>query len=52
MADKTTTSQTAPSISMALVRMYANLVKAGRRTVANLPEAYRESVQAYIDNQN
>lgn len=35
--------------STAIVRLYASLVKAGRRTVDKVPEKYRQDVQDYLD---
>lgn len=32
----------------AMVRIYANLVRAGRRTIASLPEIYQEPVREYL----
>lgn len=36
------------AVNEAMVRIYANLVKNGRRTIESLPEAYKEPVQAYL----
>ncbi len=33
----------------AMVRIYANLVRVGRRTLESLPEAYQEPVKAYLE---
>ena len=33
----------------AMVRIYANLVRVGSRTLESLPEAYREPVKAYLE---
>ena len=35
--------------STAIVRLYASLVKAGRRTIETVPEGYRQDVQDYLD---
>ena len=32
-----------------LIRLYANLVKKGRRTIEQIPEEYRQDVQDYLD---
>lgn len=46
MAVKKTTEE---RHSTAIVRLYASLVKAGRRTVNTVPEKYRKDVQDYLD---
>ncbi|BBB91070.1 MAG TPA: CD1375 family protein [Methylomusa anaerophila] len=38
----------ATAIIPALVRVYANLVENGRRTIDQVPEDYREAVQEYM----
>lgn len=35
-------------MSKAMIRVYARLVIAGRKTIDDVPEAGREAVQAYI----
>ena len=37
------------TLSKARIRMYANLVKAGRWTIEDVPEPYQAAVQRYID---
>ena len=37
------------TVNETMVRIYANLVNNGRRTIASLPAAYQEPVQTYID---
>ncbi len=39
------------SLNQAMVRVYANLVTNGRRTIESLPEDYKEPVQDYINQQ-
>lgn len=46
MAVKKTTEE---RHSTAIVRLYASLVKAGRRTVDTVPEKYRQDVKDYLD---
>ena len=36
------------AVNEAMVRIYANLVKNGRRTIESLPTEYKEPVQAYV----
>ena len=36
------------AVNEAMVRIYANLVKNGRRTIESLQEAYKEPVQTYL----
>lgn len=36
-------------MSKAMIRVYARLVIAGRKTLDEVPEAGREAVKAYID---
>lgn len=36
-------------MSKAMIRVYARLVIAGRKTIDDVPAAGREAVQAYID---
>ena len=38
----------ATTINQAMVKIYANLVTNGRRTLASLPTDYQAPVQAYI----
>ena len=33
----------------AMVRIYANLVRVGRRTLESLPKVYQEPVRAYLE---
>ena len=33
----------------AMVVIYANLIRAGRRTMETIPEIYRQPVQEYLD---
>ena len=40
------------AVNEAMVRVYANLVENGRRTIESLPEAYREPVKALVDKPN
>ena len=40
------------AVNEVMVRIYANLVKNGRRTIESLPEAYKEPVQKYITDNN
>ena len=44
-----TTTNTESRHSTPIVRLYASLVKAGRRTIDKVPEEYRQDVQDYID---
>lgn len=39
-------------MSNAIVNMYFRLVDSGRRTIDEIPEQYREEVQAMIDAKN
>ncbi|MBQ9364856.1 MAG: hypothetical protein IJT82_03680 [Schwartzia sp.] len=32
-----------------MIRMYANLVKHGRRTLEEVPKKYRDDVEAYLN---
>ena len=34
----------------AIVHIFANLVRAGARTIETLPEEYREDVKKYMEN--
>ena len=36
------------AVNEEMVRLYANLVKNGRRTIESLPAEYKEPVQAYL----
>jgi hypothetical protein len=39
------------AVIQAMVRVYANLVANGRRTIESLPEDYKQLVQDYIATQ-
>lgn len=36
------------AVNEAMVRLYANLVKNGRRTIESLPAEYQDPVKAYL----
>ena len=50
MADETTTT-TPTATNTVMIRIYANLIINGRRTIASLPDAYKAPVQSYIDSE-
>ena len=37
------------ALNMAMVRVYANLVANGRRTLESIPEEYRQAVKEYME---
>lgn len=38
-------------MNMAIVRMYADMVKDGRRKIEDVPEKYRAEVQAFLNKE-
>lgn len=46
---KTTTTATEERHSTPVIRLYACLVKASRRTIEQVPEKWRQDVQDYLD---
>lgn len=43
---------TASVTNTVMIRIYANLIANGRRTIDSLPDAYKTPVQAHIESQS